>query len=124
MKFILTSKNLFWWPVIVQAPDPETPGKFIEQRLEIRFDVPDQADEVAYQEKYAAAKTQRERVEMEMHRLLGVISDWRGVEDEARKDVPFSAEIVTAALQQPWFRAGVYKALAESISGKEARLGN
>lgn len=124
MKFILTPKNKFWWPVIVQAPDPEAPGKFIEQRLEVRFNVPDQDDEIAYQEKFAAATTQRERVEMEMARLLEMITDWRGVEDDERTEVLFNKEMITAALKQPWFRTGVYTALAEAISGKEARLGN
>ena len=44
MQFKLAKTYRYWWPVTVQIPDPETPGKIIEQQLKIEFEPMPQAD--------------------------------------------------------------------------------
>ena len=124
MQFKLAKTYRYWWPVTVQIPDPETPGKIIEQQLKIEFEPMAQADLTTAQEESAKLKTLREVTDHGIRQIERVICDWDGVVDDDGKPVPFTAEALEQALQHAWFRTGINKALSESQNGEEARQGN
>ncbi len=124
MQFKLAKTYRYWWPVTVQIPDPETPGKIIEQQLKIEFEPMAQADLTTAQEESAKLKTLREVTDHGIRQIKRVICNWDGVVDDDGKPVPFTAEALEQALQHAWFRTGINKALSESQNGEEARLGN
>lgn len=124
MQFKLAKTYRYWWPVTVQIPDPETPGKIIEQQLKIEFEPMAQADLTTAQEESAKLKTLREVTDHGIRQIKRVICNWDGVVDDDGKPVPFTAEALEQALQHAWFRTGINKALSESQNGEEARQGN
>lgn len=124
MKFKLVEKHRYWWPVVVRIPNPEVPGKMIEQKLKILFEPQDRDAAVAATEAYEKLVGARARADHEHQQLLEVSKDWDDVEDDDRQAVPFSEDNFRAALQKGWFRSAVYSAYSDSISGNEARVGN
>ena len=124
MQFKLAKTYRYWWPVTVQIPDPETPGKIIEQQLKIEFEPMPQADLTTAQEESAKLKTLCEVTDHGIRQVKRVVCNWDGVVDDDGKPVPFTAEALEQALQHAWFRAGINKALSESQNGEEARQGN
>lgn len=120
MKFVLVEKHLYWWPVKVRVPDTEQAGKLIEQELKIQFEARDQEETLALQEAYAALATPRERAEAEVSELKAICRGWDGVVDGAGNPVSFSADTFALALEQSWFRAGVWAAYHQSVFGIEA----
>jgi hypothetical protein len=124
MKFKLVQKYRYWWPVTVHLPDPENAGKMVSQHLKILFEPVGRDEAMTAQEAYEKLETPRARAEHEHAQLLAVVKDWDDVEDAEKKQIPFSEEFFTAACAQPWFRAAVYNAYAESMNGREAQLGN
>jgi hypothetical protein len=124
LKFKMSDKPRYWWPVVVRTPDPENAGKVIEQKLKVLFEPQDRDEAVAAAEAYAKLTSPREKAEHEHLQLLAVVKNWDEVEDDDKNPVPFSPEIFLAAVQQSWFRTGVYAAYADSLNGIEARLGN
>ena len=124
MKFKLAKTYRYWWPVTVQMPDPDQPGKFLTQELRVLLEPLPQDEVIAVQEESAKLKTVRAINEHGARNMGRVVKDWDGVEDEAGLPVPFSAEMLNQALQHAWFRAGINKALSESQNGEAARLGN
>lgn len=123
MQFNLSKSYRYWWPVTVRSPDPENPGKVIEQKLRVQFEPLPRDEEIAWQEKTAKLKTARARVEDEKVQMRSVVKNWDGVLSGS-DIVPFSPEALDLALQHPWFRIGLANAFAESLSGEEARMGN
>ncbi|MBY6091077.1 hypothetical protein [Maritimibacter alkaliphilus] len=124
MKFTLAKSIRYWWPVTVRMPDPNTPGKIIEQQLKVLFEPKGRDEAIAAQDAYAALGSVRERADHEHAELRDVVKGWDDVVDEDRNPVPFTEEAIQAALQLSWFRTGVYNAYADSLAGQEARLGN
>lgn len=124
MKFTLAKKVRYWWPVTVRMPDPETPGKIVEQQLKVLFEPKSRDEALAAQDDYAQLDTARARAEHEHTELKDVVKGWDDVVDDDKSPVPFTEETISAALQLSWFRTGVYAAYAESLNGQEARLGN
>ena len=124
MQFKLAKTYRYWWPVTVQIPDPEIPGKIIEQQLKIEFEPMAQAALTTAQEESAKLKTLREVTEHGIRQVKRVICNWDGVVDDDGKPVPFTADALEQALQHAWFRTGINKALSESQNGEEARQGN
>lgn len=123
-EFVLAASPIrYWWPVKVRIPDPETAGAILERSLEILFEAEDQDEAIERQELYATLRSQRDRVEHERRQLFRVCKDWKGVVDPDRRPVPFTEDNFRQALQQSWFRAGVYAAYADSLNG-EAAQGN
>ena len=120
MKFVLVEKHLYWWPVTVRVPDPDQPGKFAEQELQVQFEARRQEEAVALQEAYARLSTPRERAEAEIAELRAICQGWDGVVDGNGNPVPFSEETFARALDQSWFRAGVWTAYHQSVFGIEA----
>ena len=124
MKFVLTEKPRYWWPVTVRVPDPDHPGRIIEQQLKVLFEPQDREASIASAEAHLALTSDRARADHEIDLMLNVVRDWDDVEDSDKRPIPFTPEIFRSAVGQSWFRAGVSEAYAESLAGQEARLGN
>lgn len=123
MGFRLVKTPVFWWPVVVRVPDPVRAGAIIEQRFEMEFEALGRAEALALRNEVQALTDPAERDRREHALLERVCRNWREVDDEEGRSVPFSPDAFAAAMQQSWFRAGVYAAYAEAMNG-EARLGN
>ena len=122
MEFVLSDEPIrYWWPVAVAIPHPEKPGAILKQELQVLFEAEDQDEAVARQEVFLQLESNADRIEAEKKHLLSKIHDWKGVVAKDKAQVPFSEENLRRALQQSWFRIGVYEALAESLNGKAAR---
>ena len=126
MKFVLGKKDAVWWPVTVSMPDPENPGKTVQSTLKALIQPEGQDAFFEAQEAIAAEKTPRAQATAERAYLAGRIKDWDwpDVIGEDQRPVPFGPEAIGAALQEAWFRAGLWAALNEVSTGREARLGN
>ncbi|WP_440411151.1 hypothetical protein [Neorhizobium petrolearium] len=124
MKFKLVDTLRYWWPIVVNVPDPDNAGKFQKQQLKILFETQDQDTALAAQEAYEKLTTVRERVEHERKQLLDVVKGWDDVEDAEKVPVPFTEEAFRAALQKSWFRTAVFNGHTDSLIGREAALGN
>ncbi|MBC9246743.1 hypothetical protein H4P12_08460 [Paracoccus sp. 11-3] len=124
MQFKLAKTYSYWWPVTVRVPDPEDPGKYVEQKLKVLLEPLPQDEVIAAQEESAALTTMRAVTEHGVRHMLRVVQGWDGVVDEHGKHVPFSPELLEQALQHSWFRAAIGKALTESQNGEAPRLGN
>lgn len=124
MKFQLVEKYRYLWPVTVRVPDPQNPGKIVEQRFRMLFEAETREEAIAAQDKYAELKTARERANHEHDQLLKVCKGWDDVVDGEGNATAFSETSFRQAIQFAWFRVGVYAAYNESLHGEEARLGN
>lgn len=125
MKFILGSTNSYWWPVTVRKPDPENPGKIMEQRFKALLKPQDQDEYFSEQEHIDQLRTAKARARAERESLARRIESWDAdVVDGQGQPVPFTASNLDAALRMSWFRAGIWRALNESALGEEASLGN
>jgi len=124
MKFTLSKSRRFWWPVKVRIPDPEQPGKVIEQVLRVQFEPKSREALLVAQETAAQLKTMRELTEHETREALAIVKNWDDVVGDDGQLIPFSPANLELALQETWFRRGINEALSESMNGEEARLGN
>lgn len=127
MKFVLATTSRYWWPVVVRRPDPdlERAGQIIEERFRALLEPPPQDEALDIQARIAAMRDPIQRAREERDALAAVCKGWDSdVTDASGAPVPFSAPALQAALQQVWFRTGLYQAYAESLSGEAARLGN
>lgn len=124
MKFKLVEAPRYWWPMVVRMPDPDNPGAVIEQRLEVLLQARPQDELIAEQRRISTLADPVEQIVAERNSLAAVIHSWRGVVDDDGTDVPFTPAARDQAMQHSWFRAGLSRALAESLAGQEARLGN
>ena len=123
MKFSASAKRTFWWPVTVQSPDPDNPGKQKSETFKMLFEAILQDEALALDEEASKAVTEKARVDNERRRLIRVCLDWDDVFDEAGKVVLFD-EVFDVFIQFPWNRLAIYRAYAEATSGESARLGN
>ena len=124
MKYVLSTTNRYWWPVIVRLPDPDQPGKMMEQALKILFEPKDQDEALAEQERISAIREPRKQAQAERESLSDVCKGWDDIVNDDKTPIPFTHENLMLALQKAWFRAAVYRAYADSLTGQEARLGN
>ncbi|WP_226781835.1 hypothetical protein [Oceaniglobus trochenteri] len=124
MKFQLVENPKYWWPVTARVPSETMPGTFEVQKLKILFTPMPHDEVVEAQEVYASLKSESERNDHEKAQLRRICSDWADVIDDDKKPVPFTRDRLDAALQQEWFRKGVYAAFGESQNGQEAARGN
>lgn len=118
--FVLADKHVFWWPVTVAMPDPDTPGQIVEQGFEGRFE----ALPVAEAKGFEKPAEPGARTDREIELLQRVLLDWRGIVGPDKAEVPFSSQALARAAQWPWFRAGVYAAYLAAIRGDGARRKN
>lgn len=126
MKFVLTRKHLYWWPVTVSVPSPERDraGEMVTMEFRMQFAALPRDEARALQERMRA--TPAGEGESEAHAdLMRVVKGWdEDVVDEAGRPVPFSTEALAELLQISWYRLGVYRAWAASLVGEAARRGN
>ncbi|TRL38036.1 hypothetical protein [Rhizobium straminoryzae] len=147
--FKLVSRLAAWWPVTVLQPDPDQPGAFTEFGFEARFLIVGKAEMRGYaEERDQLAKKLLEAIEamataddkvaasdhvrdletaLETHddgMFHRLITDWRGVVDEADQPIPFSAEALDMALDHERIRRALRVAYDAAISEGGARLGN
>lgn len=124
MQFVLAPSNAYWWPVTVRMPDPDSAGKFLEQKFEIRFEPRDQDADLAERARILAIEDPAGQQRADRKSLADVCKGWRGVVTPDKAELPFNATNLDAALQKPWIRIAVWQAYWDSVSGQEARLGN
>ncbi|PRD45337.1 hypothetical protein C5748_03845 [Phyllobacterium phragmitis] len=125
MKFKLVDKYAYWWPVKVSVPDPDRPGKFLNQTFDMKFEALSKSEADAMSDDFMRLESDEERVKQRDNMLYRICKDWRGVQDDDDKsDVPFSDATFAQAMQWSWFRTGVYVAFSESLAGEQARKGN
>lgn len=126
MQFVLTKEHVYSWPVTINPPDPQYPGQVLEQKfnMSFRYMPLDQAEALDAEIEALPPKQQAVR----QHDLLRrVCIGWdNNVVDDAKppQPIPFSAEMLEAAITLSWWRVGVYTAYRQSISGRAAQLGN
>lgn len=124
MQFKLTKSHLYWWPVTVRIPDPEAPGKIVEQVLKVQFEPRSRDAQLEAQEAAAKLTSLRDIIAHDIAEARAVVRNWDDVIGEDNQLVPFTAERLELALQHSWFRKAIQAALTESVNGEEARLGN
>lgn len=126
MDFQITKTFAYWWPVTVSIPnpDPDHAGKVIKQTFKMQFEAIDRDAQIENQQKLDVLIDPKEIVKHEHDFLRLVCKNWSGVVDDTKSPVAFSDQAFRDALQKAWFREAVYAAYNESLSGKDARLGN
>ena len=124
MKFKIAKTYLYWWPVTVSIPSPDVPGTWMKQDFQLQLEPQPREEAIAASEEMAGLTTMREVIEHDVAQTLRVVRDWKGVTDDDGNDMPFSEAALRMALQHTWFRVAVTKAIAASLNGEEARLGN
>lgn len=123
MKFVLTDKHIYWWPVEVKLPHAEIPGKIVTQSFTMQFEAIG-ADEANAIWAEIEALPVAERAARRHDELVRVSKDWRDVTGEDGSEVPFTEQALRAALQFSWFRVGLTEAYSRSLSADAARKGN
>ncbi len=123
MKFVLASEHLYWWPVTVEMPHPDKPGQWVKQSFTMQFAA--LGEDVANAKARAVAKmAPEEQADHQNDALIDACRDWRDVTDPSGAEIPFSTELLKQALNQPWFRVGLYNAYGRSLASEGARKGN
>ncbi|MGM4981870.1 hypothetical protein [Rhizobium sp. 11_C7_N12_5] len=123
-EFVLAENDRYWWPVVVLFPDPEKPGSFVEQKLSMEFELQERDDYIKSRKLVAEMTDPEEIVAHEHAELVRLSKNWSGVVGKNKEPVPFTEAALRAAIQKPWFRTGVYRAMNEAQSGEKPRLGN
>ncbi len=121
MKFVLSKKHLYWWPVTVSVPNPDRDraGEMVEMTFRMRFEALPRDEALALQERAAGAEGSAHAD------MMRVVQGWDDdVVDDDGKAVPFSAEALQQLLQISWYRLGVYRAWAASLVGEAPKRGN
>jgi len=126
MKFVLGKSPAVWWPVTLTMPDPENPGQTVKSVLKVLILPQGQDDYLAEQERIAEIKGARAHARAEREYLASRISgwDWPDMLGDDQKPVQFGPETVATAMQEAWFRQGLWRAIQEVSLGEAARLGN
>lgn len=126
MKFVLTRKHRYWWPVTVAVPnpDPDRAGEMVEMTFKMQFETLPRDEALALQERTAKAAG-AEAEGAAYADLMRVVKGWDGdVVDENGCLVPFTLEALQQLLQVSWYRLGVYRAWTASLVGEAPRRGN
>lgn len=127
--FVLKDETKVWWPVKVRVPDEKSPGRFIEHTFdaEITLIDRDQANsrDALRSEILNSENNPREIIDalqaFDDETYCQLVSDWKGVLDEQKREVPFSRDMLVKALKQPLVRAAFERAYAELASGEVRR---
>jgi len=122
MKFTMTRKHRYWWPVKVAVPNPELDkaGEWLEMNFRMRFAALPREEADAISEKLKKSEG------ADIHAdLMRVVKDWdEDIIDADGKPIPFSPEAFAELLQISWYRMAVYRAWGDSLIGEAARRGN
>lgn len=125
MKFVLASEHVYWWPVKVKAPDPDPDraGKIVAQEFEMQF-IAIPTDEARALAEEIAALPLEEREAREYDLMLRACRNWRGVYRDDGSEIMFDVDLLKSVLQIAFYRAGILRAYADSLTGEAARKGN
>ncbi len=123
-EFVLAENDRYWWPVVCLVPDPSNPGDFMEQKLKVEFELQERDDYIKGRKILADLTDPEEIVAHEHGELLRLCKNWSGVVSKNKEPVPFTDTAFRAAIQKPWFRTALYRAMNEAQSGEKPRLGN
>ena len=125
MKFSISTKHSFSWPVKMMVPDPKRAGAKMEQKFTGQFLYLPRSEVNQIAEHYKTLTDPGERADNEHELIRRVFVGWDAdVVDDDGEAIAFSAEALNQALELDWFRAGVYRAYAEATSQERARRGN
>lgn len=127
--FILQDEIKVWWPVKVKVPDEKSLGRFIEHTFDAEFLLIDR-DQANARDDQRAELLSSDGDPKDIVRALQafddetycqIVSDWKGVLDKQKREVPFSHALLIQALKQPLVRAAFERAYAELTSGEVRR---
>ncbi|MER8437033.1 hypothetical protein NKH36_16625 [Mesorhizobium sp. M1312] len=124
MKFVLTKEYRYWWPVKIERPDPVNPGKWQVQSYMHEFVGVSEDEAKALNKEIEALSTAEDKRAHEHDLLIKASRNWRDVIDDDKNPVEFSEELLRQALQDTWYRVGLYNAYASSLASPAARKGN
>ncbi|MDO6967022.1 hypothetical protein [Rhizobium alvei] len=133
--FVLKKEIKAWWPVKVSEPDETIPGHFADYEFEVLFRLLDRDEARAQNDARArliegdasvtslssANERMRAIEQFDDDSFVGVISDWRGIQDERKAEVPFSEAILRQALKRPHIRKAIFDAYQAMASGEGLR---
>lgn len=127
--FVLKDEVKCWWPVKVNVPDDKVAGRFIQHTFDVEFTLVDrdraqeQSDErnAILNSGKPTDEIVRELEAFDDTTWLKAISNWRGVFDQDKTEVPFSSDLLARALKQPLTRKAIQEAYAELASGEVRR---
>lgn len=122
MKFVLGKSSSIWWPVTVQRPDPENPGQTVKSKLQALL-VPQPQDAfLAAQEEIGKVRGLRAQATAEREYLATRIEgwEWPDATDDEGRSVGMTPATLALALQEGWFRKGLWRALNEIGLGEPA----
>lgn len=121
MKFTLTRKHLYWWPVKVAVPHPDKDraGEQLEMEFRMQFESLPRSEADRLAELMKADPSAHAHADIRL-----VARDWDGVVDDDGDAVAFTAEALDEFMQISWYRLAVYRAWGASLVGDAARLGN
>ena len=105
MQFKLAETYRYWWPVTVMVPDPQKPGKYIEQGFKAELEPLSQEELTCASEESASLTSMREITKHGIQQIQRVVKNWSDVVDPDGATVPFTPEKLEMALQHAWFRA-------------------
>lgn len=121
--FKVVTKHLFWWPVTVRMPDPDEAGKLVSQSFEMQFLALPRDRAMAIDEAVSALPPEKRPAHI-WDFIVEVSRNWRGVVNDDKQEVPFSAELLRLQLEFPWFGHAVAEAYSQASRGEAGRLGN
>jgi uncharacterized protein YicC (UPF0701 family) len=128
--FILKETITAFWPVRVKEPNPKSPGTFTEYKFEVEFTLlnRDQAQaqndlrsEMLKDEMRTAKEILDDVDQFDTNSFVEAISDWRGVYDEAKNEIPYSRDMLITAMNRPLIRKAIAEAYNEMASGEGRR---
>lgn len=119
--FVMTETRLFWWPVTIQMPDPTKAGELVEHQFEMQFEAIDDTALQAIEAEIQAIEDPIQRRARQHDVLLRVCRDWRDVVGPDHNPLSFSLDRLKAAINQPWFRIGVYVAYNTATAGVDSK---
>jgi hypothetical protein len=127
--FIFKDEVSVWWPVKVKQPDEKKPGRFIDYEFEVEMRIMDRDELEERGRQRAELLEAQDAADVVLRRVndfddeswADVITDWRGVFDEDRTEIPFSRAILVKALKRPLIRNGIQQAYQDLCSGEVRR---
>lgn len=129
--FVLKKVTTVWWPVRVDVPDEKVPGRFISHEFEAEFRIIDADAAQARQDEREALLKAAEKMEagaalkkinaFDFETWTTMVLNWRGVQDEAGAEIPFSDALLVEAIKQPLTRAAFERAYGEIVAGNPRR---
>lgn len=126
MKFRLTNKHLYWWPVTVSVPHPDKDkaGEMLEMKFRVQFAALPREEANAIAERIRSLPVEEAEQE-QFAELKRVVKDWdEDVIDDDDAPIPFSADAFNQLLEISWYRLAIYRAFAESMIAQGGRRGN